>query len=52
LPQVALGREDGILKGVRELNASRLGVVADVIRGGAVQESDPIRVVTSAHDAG
>ncbi|MBA3841757.1 MAG: MOSC domain-containing protein [Actinobacteria bacterium] len=52
LPQIGLGREGGILKGIAEFNDSRLGVVADVIRGGVVREGDPIRVMAQAREAG
>jgi uncharacterized protein YcbX len=45
LPQVGLRREEGVLKGIAALNDSRLGVVADVIRGGTVREGDSLRVV-------
>jgi uncharacterized protein YcbX len=45
LPQVGLGREDGVLRAISALNESRLGVVADVLRGGVVREGDTVRVV-------
>lgn len=43
LPQIGLRREDGLLRAISGLNDSRLGVVADVIRGGIVREGDGVR---------
>jgi uncharacterized protein len=45
LPQVGLRREDGVLRAISGLNDSRLGVVADVVRGGVVREGDAVRLV-------
>lgn len=44
LPQVGLGRENGLLRAISERNDSRLGVVADVVRGGIVREGDAVLV--------
>ena len=46
LQQVGLDRERGVLRAITGLNDARLGVVADVLRGGVVREGDAVRVVT------
>jgi uncharacterized protein len=45
LPQAGLARQDGVLRTISARNDSRLGVVADVVRGGIVREGDAVHVV-------
>jgi len=46
LQQIGLRREDGLLRAISGLNDSRLGVVADVIRGGVVREGDAVTLAS------
>lgn len=45
LAQVGLGREEGVLRAIVARNDSRLGVVADVRRGGDIRVGDAVRVM-------